>query len=91
MIYVDNNVINLNRGDDAVLTVPLKNTDGTDFIIGAQEYLIFGVRELPREDSELLLEVQSEPGDNKIVFQHTDTVDMEVGFYSAEIDRKSVV
>lgn len=85
MIYVENDVINLTRGDDAVLTVPLKDSDGNDYNMRDHEYLIFGVKEFPKEDSEVLLEINSDPGSNLIVISHSDTADMEVGFYSAEV------
>ena len=85
MIYVENNVINLTRGDDAVLTVPLKDLNGEEREIGSQEYLIFGLKETPTEDSDVLLELRSADGDNTIVFSHSDTNSLEVGFYSAEI------
>jgi len=85
MIYIENDVINLNRGDDAVLTVPLYSTDGSEYNLGSNEYLIFGLREKPIKESELLLEIQSTPGENVIKFRHDDTKDMPVGFYSAEI------
>jgi len=53
--------------------------------MGEDEYLIFGVRERPLASSELLLEIQSEPGCNYIPFAHKDTADLPIGFYSAEI------
>ena len=47
MIYVKDNVINLNRGDDGVLTVPLKNSaDHSTYTLGQNEYLIFALRKL---------------------------------------------
>ena len=85
MIYVERDVINLNRGDDAVLTVPLTNYDGSEYVLSANEYMIFALRERPTEDSELLLELRSDAGENEIRFKHIDTKDMQVGFYSAEI------
>lgn len=85
MIYVENDVINLTRGDDAVLTVPLKDSDGNDYVMQDHEYLIFGVKEFPKEDSEVLLEINSDLGSNLIVISHADTENMEVGFYSAEV------
>lgn len=85
MIYVDGNVVNLTRGDDAVLTVPLKNTDKTEYVLGEQEYLIFGLKKYPTDESELLLEISSEPGSNVIRFRHNDTKDLKVDMYSAEI------
>ena len=78
-------VVNLSRGDDAIIEVPLKDLNGDDFILGETEYLIFDVRVLPREDSELLIHIVSAPGSNRIVFDHNDTKDLEIGQYSAEI------
>lgn len=85
MIYVDGNVVNLTRGDDAVLTVPLKNTDKTEYVLGEQEYLIFGLKKYPTDESELLLEIHSSLGSNEIRFRHDDTKDLLVGDYSAEV------
>lgn len=85
MIYVENNVINLTRGDDAVLTVPLKTQDGEEYTLGDEEFLIFSVREFPTEDSELLIEIESDPGSNQIVFTHDITANLNCGLYSAEV------
>lgn len=85
MIYVENDVIFLTRGDDGELSVSLETYDGNDFHLADDEYLIFGVREQPLESSELLLEIQTEPGSTYIPFTHADTVDIPVGYYSAEI------
>ena len=89
MLYISeakdgSEVINLTRGDDACLEVPMKNTAGTAYTMGETEYLIFGVRKLPNEKSELLINIESVPGSNRIVFSHADTKDLEVGAYSAE-------
>ena len=85
MIYVENNVINLTRGDDAQLEVSLSADDNEPYEMSQTEYLIFGVRETPTDDSELLLDISSDVGSNVIHFAHNDTKDMKVGFYSAEI------
>ena len=77
--------INLTRGDDAVIEVPLQNIDEEEYILGEDEYLIFDVRAVPREDSELLIHITSVPGSSRIVFTHEDTVNLEPGQYSAEI------
>lgn len=77
--------INLTRGDDAVIEVPLNNIDGEEYVLGETEFLIFSVRVLPREDSELLVNIISAPGSNRIVIGHNDTKDLEVGAYSSEI------
>ena len=78
-------VINLTRGDDAVLEVPITNADDENYTLEADEYLIFGVRKIPSKESELLLTIQSNPGSNRIIFSHADTKDMDVGMYSAEV------
>lgn len=85
MIYVENNVINLTKGDDASITVPLKTDAGETYTLGENEYLIFSVREDPVEESPLLLEVQSSPGSNVITLPHSVTDEVEVGYYSAEV------
>lgn len=90
MIYISNSsdgngVINLTVGDDAALTVPLKTDDGEAYEMSGSEYLIFSVREKASLESPLLLELQSLPGENDIVFTHDDTKDMSPGFYSAEV------
>lgn len=89
MIYIsrgkeDMQVINLTRGDDAALTVALTGDDGA-YEMGEGEYLIFGLRELPTEDSTLLLSLRSNNGSNIIRFAHSDTEAMQIGMYSAEI------
>ena len=78
-------IINLTRGDDAVIEVPLENIDKEEYELSDDEYLIFSLRVLPREDSELLVNIESNPGSNRIVFSHDDTVNIEPGQYSAEI------
>lgn len=90
MIYISEgskgvSVINLTVGDDASLTVPLKTDSGTEYTLGPTEYLIFGVRETPTSDSDLLIDIESEPGSNVIEFLHDDTKDLDPGYYSAEI------
>ena len=89
MIYIskgkdDMQVINLTRGDDAALTVALTGDDGP-YEMTDREYLIFGVREMPTEESELLLFLRSTDGSNIIRFSHSDTEGLQIGMYSAEI------
>ena len=90
MLYITENrdgsrIINLTRGDDAVIEVPLYNDDKEEYVLGETEFLIFSVRVLPREDSDLLVNIVSVPGSNRIVIGHHDTKDLDVGVYSAEI------
>lgn len=90
MLFITENregseVINLTRGDDAVIEFPMENEYEEEYEIGETEYLVFSVRLLPREDSELLVSIESVPGSNRIVFSHDDTARLEVGQYSAEV------
>lgn len=90
MLFITENregseVINLTRGDDAVIEFPMENEYEEEYELGETEYLVFSVRVLPREDSELLVSIESVPGSNRIVFSHDDTVRLEVGQYSAEV------
>lgn len=90
MFYVStdsggNDVINLTVGDDAVLTVPLRTDDGKAYELGANEYLIFSVREKPDEASQLLIETVSETGSHDISITHEMTANIAPGYYSAEV------
>lgn len=90
MLFITENregseVINLTRGDDAVIEFPMENEYEEEYELGETEYLVFSVRVLPREDSELLVSIESVPGSNRIVFSHDDTAGLEVGQYSAEV------
>ena len=90
MLYITENrdgsrIINLTRGDDAVIEVPLYNDDKEEYVLGETEFLIFSVRVLPREDSDLLVNITSVPGSIRIVIGHHDTKDLDVGVYSAEV------
>lgn len=78
-------IINLTRGDDAVIDIPIENNEGESYAMGDDEYLIFDVRLLPNRDSDLLIDIQSVPGSNRIVIDHAATADLEVGVYSAEV------
>ena len=90
MIYIETtnegqSVINLTVGDDAALSVTLNKDDGTAYQMSQNEYLIFNVREKPNAESELLVEINSDPGSNEIVVTHQDTENLNPGYYSAEI------
>ena len=85
MIYIDNNTINLTRGDDASLTVNLTVDGGEPYVMDNREILTLGIRQTPEDSSPLVLQINSLPGSNVITFTHEATTDLEVGFYSADI------
>lgn len=95
MLYISESkdgieVINLTRGDDAVIDVPMENAEGETYTMGETEYLVFAVRKIPNRNSELLVQIESNHGSNQIVFDHEDTKDIAVGEYSAEIQLMTV-
>ena len=49
------------------------------------DILTFTVRKKPSKDSEVLLEKQSSPGLIEIAIDSSDTSDLEIGLYSADI------
>ena len=90
MLYISeeldgSQVINLTRGDDAAIEVPLSDENGMEYVLGENDYLIFDVRVLPRENSKRLIHLESSPGSNRIEFPHEITENLKVGQYSAEI------
>ena len=85
MIYLDNNTINLTRGDDASLTVNLTVDGGEPYVMDNREILTLGIRQTPEDSSPLVLQINSYPGSNVITFAHEDTAALAVGFYSADI------
>lgn len=85
MIYIENNVINLTRGDDATLSISLSTDSGEDYSLGQGEFLTFGAKTAPDESDTLIL-IRSDPGSNVISFSHEDTENIDPGFYSAEIE-----
>lgn len=89
MIFTSTNnkgdtVVNINAGDDGSVTIPLETEDHEPYELKENEYIIFAVREIPDEDSDLLINIHSELGSNMITFSHDDTADIEPGYYSAE-------
>lgn len=91
MIYITNandgsEVINLTRGDDAIISIPLHfDSNNEEYVMSENDYLVFSVREKPMEESELLIEIESARGSNTISIEHNDTADLPVGYYSAEV------
>ena len=84
--YIENNVLYITKGDDAVLEISgITAEDGSAYEIQSEDLLTLTVREKPTAESQMLLEINSIPGSNRIVIRHEDTVDLNVGMYSADI------
>jgi len=91
MIYITqdkrgNDVVNIHRGDDGALTIPLTDAaTGEPYEMDPTETIIFTVRARPDPEScPVLLEAESEPGSDVIEFAHAVTEELDVGEYSAD-------
>ena len=84
--YIENDVIYLTKGDDAVLEVSSIATEGGDeYALQETDVLTLTVRALPSAQSPALLQIDALPGSRRIVFSHADTAELDVGRYSADV------
>lgn len=84
MLMIEENVVYLTKGDDAVLEISL-GTDGEDYEMTESDVLTLTVREKPSTDYEALLTIDSNPGSNRLVILAKDTENVAVGRYSADV------
>lgn len=84
--YIESDVIYLTKGDDAVLEVSsITAEDGSAYELQDTDVLTLTVRALPSDQSPVLIQIDSLPGSNRIVIGHEDTVELDVGRYSADV------
>ena len=85
MFKVEDDIIYITRGDDAVLEVTsYLDEEGTEeYTLQEGDSYIFTVRKVASESSEIVFSVETTT--NRIVISHNDTADKEVGKYSADI------
>ena len=84
--YIENDVIYLTKGDDAVLEISSIATEGgEEYALQDTDVLTLTVRALPSADSPALIQIDALPGSNRIVFRHEDTAELTVGRYSADV------
>ena len=84
--FIENNVIYLTKGDDAVLEVSsIAAEDGSQYEMQTGDVLTLTVRAMPSADSPALIQIDSLPGVNRIVLRHEDTAELNVGRYSADV------
>ena len=86
MLFVEDNVIYLTKGDGGTLPIALKNEDNSEYELGPNDVLTLTVRMLPDKSMPALLVAKSTPGSNGLVFRSADSVNMEPGLYSADIE-----
>ena len=85
MLYTEDNIISITRGDDATLEINMETSDGDPYVMGSEDMLTLTVREIPCDGSPVLLAVSSAPGSNRIVLHGTDTADICPGRYSYDV------
>ena len=84
--FIENDVIYLTKGDDAVLEVgAIVTNDGGPYEIQDGDILTFTVRQLPSSLVPALIQIDSEPGNKTIIIGHDHTSDLNVGLYSADL------
>lgn len=83
MLFVEDNVVYITKGDDAALDVSIFTENGTPYAMQDGDTLTLTVRQLPDITSPVVLSVNS--ATNRIVLSAEDTRDAEVGRYSADV------
>ena len=85
MLKIEEGIIYLTRGDDAVLDVNMTNLDGETYEMKPEDKLTLTVREKPDESSMPLLMVESQGGTARLEIRSVDTAEIDPGQYSADI------
>ena len=84
--YVESGAIYITKGDDAVLEIAsITAEDGSAYELQAGDVLTLTVRAAPTSLMPVLIQIDSLPGSNRIVIRHEDTVELDVGRYSADV------
>ena len=83
---MESGAIYITKGDDAVLEIAsITAEDGSEYELQAEDVLTLTVREAPTSLMPVLIQIDSLPGSNRIVIRHEDTVELDVGRYSADV------
>ena len=85
MLKIEEGIIYLTRGDDAVIDVNMCNLKGETYHMHPGDTLTLTVRERPEETSALVLTAVGDPGAARIVITGKDTENAEPAQYSADI------
>ena len=84
--YIEADTIYITKGDDAVLEISgITAQDGGQYELQTEDVLTLTVRELPSTVSPVLMQIDSLPGSRRIVIGHDDTLELNVGRYSADL------
>lgn len=85
MLKIEEGIIYLTRGDDAVLQVDVELADGSAYELQSGDSLTLTVRADPTPESPVLFSTTAAPGSNRIIINAADTSPHEQGRYSADI------
>ena len=85
MLKIEEDIIYLTRGDDAVLDVNMQNLEGVPYVMQSGDTLTLTVRERPEESSLPVFAATSTPGSSRIIIPAKATAEAEPGQYSADI------
>ena len=85
MLYIDDDVISITRGDDATLEITINKSDGTEFEMDPSDTLTLTVRERPCCGCPVLLTSTSAPGSNRIVLSGDAKAEVCPGRYSYDV------
>lgn len=84
MLIIENDVINITKGDDGAVNVNV-SVGGEAYEMAANDILTLTVREKPEAASPALITIHSLPGRSRIVIDSGATANLEPGKYSADI------
>lgn len=85
MLKIEEGVIYLTRGDDAVIDVQVTNIAGEDYTMQTGDTLTMTVRDVPDSGSPVILAVTSAKGEARIIIDGDETAEINPGQYSADI------
>ena len=88
MLYIEDGVIAVIRGDDVVLETAIHTAAGEDYAMAEEDTLTLTVRALPSERLPALLTLTSAPGSRRLVLRGADTAHLAPGKYSCDIQLK---
>lgn len=81
MFVVENNDITMTKGDSGFFTVAFENGDGTEFVLGDGDEVIFSVKRKKEGFCPIVIEKRGE----KIIFDREDTEDIASGEYVYDV------
>lgn len=85
MLKVTNNVIYLTRGDTAVLSLSIKQDDGTEYVIENGDSILFTIKRSTKEKTVIL---QKAVADGKIKINPEETASLDYGSYCYDVQLK---